>query len=597
MCGFAAIFACHPDADRVDETELKAINQAMVRRGPDGDGCWVSANRRVGLAHRRLAIIDISETGHQPMCVERMDGTGMKIWITYNGEIYNFKELRSGLENQGVVFKSGSDTEVILRLYEFYGADMVKQLRGMFAFALWDEASNGMLLARDAFSIKPLYYADDGRTVRAASQVKALLAGNKIDTTPDAAGHTGFFLFGAVPDPFTMYQGIRALPGGHTLWIGNDGTRVLKPFWKMTDGHDPVPPTADVLREKLLDSVRHHLVADVDVGLFLSSGLDAATICALASELTPSRLLTTTLGFEEFKGSRLDETVLAAEIAATYGADHHRQWVTDRDFMDAKDDILEAMDQPTIDGVNTYFVAKAAADRGLKVALSGLGGDELFAGYNTFHDVPKLVSWLSPVPGMAHLGRAFRAVTAPFCKHRISPKFAGLFEFGGTFEGAYLLRRGLFMPWELPQLMDADMAAQGWRELAPMMMLKDVHRPATTPTAKVAALETGHYMKNQLLRDADWAGMAHSLEIRVPLVDTHVFKSLSPVAWDKSWPGLTKQMMATTPEKALPGAVLSRLKSGFYTPVENWLNTGSDGEIRQRGLRGWANQVYDRFQS
>jgi len=594
MCGFSAIFAYHPDAENVDNKELMAINQAMVRRGPDGDGCWLSGDQRVGLAHRRLAIIDIGVTGHQPMCVKRLDGSGHDLWVTYNGEIYNFKELKQDLESDGVVFKSQSDTEVILRLYERHGLGMVKKLRGMFALALWDEASAGMLLARDPLGIKPLYYADDGKTVRAASQVKALLAGKNINTTPEPAGHVGFFLTGAVPDPFTMVKGIRSLPAGHMLWIERGGARRQQQFWKMFGpGDEVIAP--DGLREQLLDSVRHHLVADVPVGVFLSSGLDSATLCALASELLDKPLETVTLGFDEFSGTALDETVLAGKIAGHYGTKHTEARISKSDFDDAREDILKAMDQPSIDGVNTYFVARAAAIQGLKVVLSGLGGDELFAGYNTFDDVPKLVKNLGRIPGIGCMGRAFRAVAAPFCKHRISPKYAGLFEFGGTYEGAYLLRRGLYMPWELPHLMDPEMAALGWRELSPLMMMKDLHRPVATPVAKIAALETACYMKNQLLRDADWAGMAHSLEIRVPLVDAHLFKAISPVALDQLWTGFSKQMMAGCAQKALPEAVLSRPKSGFFTPVQDWLEKSSGGDVNERGLRGWARQVYKTY--
>ena len=218
MCGIAAIFAYHPNAADVDSQELGRIRDHMIARGPDGSGEWYSLDRRVGLAHRRLAIIDLSESGAQPM-----SGEGGQLVISFNGEIYNYRELRGDLERKGRVFRSQSDTEVLLHLYAEKGEAMVHDLRGMYAFAIWDARRCGLFLARDPFGIKPLYFADDGRSFRVASQVKALLAGGGVDTSPDAAGHVGFFLWGHVPEPHSLYQGIRALPAGSSLWVDGKG--------------------------------------------------------------------------------------------------------------------------------------------------------------------------------------------------------------------------------------------------------------------------------------------------------------------------------------------------------------------------------------
>src|SRR5437763_5261296 len=293
MCGIAAIFNYGTNADYVSREELLAMRDHMASRGPDGVGEWISADQRVGLGHRRLSIIDLSPTGAQPMFNE-----DKSLAIIFNGEIYNYRELRADLEKRGQRFFSQSDTEVILKLFAERGADVVHALRGMYAFIIWDARKKELFFARDPFGIKPLYYADDGKTVRVASQVKALLAGGNIDTSVDPAGHVGFFLWGAVPDPFTLYRGISALPAGHTLTISENGDRQLRAFCSIPEilqdaesefrapGSSLPAPCSDreLLHSALHDSAEHHLVADVPVGVFLSAGLDSSTITALVSE-------------------------------------------------------------------------------------------------------------------------------------------------------------------------------------------------------------------------------------------------------------------------------------------------------------------------
>jgi len=604
MCGLAAIFAYADDAPNVDGAMLGAISDAVARRGPDGQGLWLAADRRVGFAHRRLAIIDLGDRAAQPMF---QDGPKGRLAITYNGEIYNFLELRERLEAENYAFVTNSDTEVLLNLYRRYGSDMVDHLRGMYAFAIWDEERRGLFLGRDPFGIKPLYYRDDGKTVAVASQVKALLAGLAAAGIPrptvDAAGHVGFFLFGYVPEPHTLYDGIRALPAGTTLWIDKNGPAPEHNFFNVSDrlarsaesGPDTALPEG-ALGDLLRDSVRHHFVSDVPVGVFLSSGLDSATLAGLASEVKGANLDTLTLGFDEFAGTARDEVPLAEKIAQHYGTRHHTVRVAGGDFADDLDDLLDAMDQPSIDGVNTYFVAKAARREGLKVALSGLGGDELLCGYDTFSQVPSLVSALGWMPGRGRLGRGLRALLAPASGLGLPPKAAGLLEYGGRYGEAYLLRRALMMPWELEgelsTVMDAAMIRQGLADLQATRQLERCQRDIGGGKRKLVALEMSWYMRSQLLRDADWAGMAHGVEIRVPLVDPVLFEGLAAHLGTAAGPD--KQAMARTPAVPLPAAVLNRPKSGFFVPVREWLegDKGGGGGPGERGLRGWAKRVY-----
>jgi asparagine synthase (glutamine-hydrolysing) len=597
MCGIVGILAYHNSAPPIAREEIVRMREAMSSRGPDGAGLWISQENRVALAHRRLSIIDLSDAGAQPM------GTpDQSIWVVFNGEIYNYPELRDTLENRGYRFQSHSDTEVLLHLYQEYGDGMMDRLRGMYAFAIWDSVRKRVLLSRDPFGIKPLYYADDGKTLRFASQVKALRAGGAVDTAPQPAGHAGFFLWGYVPEPYTLFQGIRALPAGSTMvkdLLGNTEVRsfcsipeeIEKAYAIGKDSSINRQAMQDELKQALDDSIKHHLVADVPVGIFLSSGLDSSSITALASQ-KQHQLHSITLGFQELQGTSQDETSHAAKIAARYGTMHQTQWITREDFQRDYQKILEVMDQPSTDGVNMYFVAKVAATAGMKTALSGLGGDELFGGYPSFHDIPRMARNLSLPGAFPGLGRMFRTVTAPWLKHFASPKYAGLLEYGGSYAGAYLLRRGLFMPWELPDVMDPDMARAGWQELQPLARLEETIPHLPEDFLKVAALEMVWYMRNQLLRVADWAGMAHSLEIRVPLVDITLLRKIGPLLASNHRPG--KLDMAGTLENPLPNEVLNRTKSGFFVPVRRWLASipskklvGSDHD-----WRGWAQQVY-----
>ena len=586
MCGLTAIFAYRDGAAPVERPELERISQAMLPRGPDGDGLWISPAGDLGLAHRRLAILDPSPAGQQPMSL--LDDHGdVRLSITYNGEIYNFRALRSELSGQGHHFETNSDTEVLLHLYDRHGAAMVEHLRGMYAFAIWDRDRRGIFLARDPFGIKPLYYADDGKTLRVASQVKALRAGGAIAHTVNPAGHVGFYLFGYVPEPQTFCKEIKALPAGCRLWVDGNGPGPVERHFTLEGGWESganTVPLADALR----DSVHHHLVSDVPVGVFLSAGLDSATLAGLASEIQGTNLQTITLSFDEFKDSPLDEAPLAEKMAAAMGSRHRTVRVAGEAFRRDYKAVIQAMDQPSIDGVNTYFVAKAAADAGLKVALSGVGGDELFGGYNSFTDIPKLVNRVGWVPGAGTIGRAFRAVSGGLISRFMSPKYAGLLEYSSSYGAAYLLRRGLYMPWELPNIMDPDFVRAGWQALQPIIALDETHAAQSTPHAKVSSLEMAWYLRSQLLRDADWAGMAHSLEIRTPLVDATLFRQIAGL-------GATKRDMADCLRQPLPDAVLNRQKTGFFIPVREWLNGDGTSSAGERGLRGWSRQVYGEF--
>lgn len=602
MCGINGIFSYQRASSAPSPDELIMTRDAMISRGPDGAGIWSSESGRCLLGHRRLSILDLNERAAQPM--SRVDGQYV---VTFNGEIYNYPELRGELEAEGVIFRTETDTEVLLHMYAKWGEKMVHQLRGMFAFAIWDTQRSGLFIARDPYGIKPLYVSDDGWTFRFASQVKALIAGGKISLEKEPAGLVGFHLFGNVPEPFTLYRDVRALPAGHTQWIDRAGPREPARYHSIAQtfasnhSADESSDLQETLRLSVRESVQAHLLADVDVGLFLSGGIDSGALLGLCHELGHVGIKTITLGFDEFEGTLEDEVPLAAEVAKRYGASHFIRRVSEAEFHEDLPKILEAMDQPSIDGVNTWFVAKAASEVGLKVALSGLGSDELFAGYPSFADIPRWKRRFGPFAKVPGIGPAIRTILKtgyPDIAER-NPKALAMFDYSGSWGGAYLLRRGLFMPHELAEVMDPELALEGLNRLRPVERLSRSLEPDPgSDLARVATLESSFYLRNQLLRDADWAGMAHSLEIRVPFVDRTLLEEVS-AHMHGAEKGEAKGALARAPELPLPAEVAGREKTGFVVPTDKWMTkiarTKSTAIGSSKGMvsRKWSKFVLD----
>jgi asparagine synthase (glutamine-hydrolysing) len=598
MCGIAGIFAYDHLALPVDVEELSAVRDAMAARGPDGADIWISKDRRIGFAHRRLAIIDLSPAGAQPMA--SADGS---LVITFNGEIYNYRELRQSLERDGYRFRSQSDTEVLLALYEQHGEAMVHRLRGMYAFAIWDARHQCLFLARDPFGIKPLYYCDDGHTVRFASQVKALVRGNGVRLTSDPGGHVGFFIFGYVPEPRTLYRQIRGLAAGCTLSIRREQRPICRRFYdlaaKIAEAEtvrEAVMSDAeqvDVVTEALKDSVAHHLIADVPVGIFLSAGIDSNVIASTMRSVSDTDLLAITMGFGEFAGTERDEMPLAKAQADKLQMRHVARWVNREEFYRDVDKVWSAMDQPSIDGVNTWLVAKAAAEVGVKVCISGLGGDELFAGYPSFHQVPQLNNMLSGVTVPQAMKAMYRLLARALPEKLVSPKYSYALDHLRSLHDAYLLRRALFLPEELANFLDPQLVREGLDELDVLGSLERSVSGVRGSHATVSALELSWYMRSQLLRDADWAGMAHGVEVRVPMLDSRLFESLLPILASQHPP--TKNVLLRAAGQKLLPALRTRAKTGFATPVRQWLEARYQRAGRYRGLRAWSRVVYAEF--
>lgn len=581
MCGIVGLY--ERDAPQPDGLAcLRTMRDSMVERGPDDCGEAVLAAGRVLLGHRRLSIIELSKLGHQPMVSP--DG---RHTIVFNGEIYNHLDLRPSLERAGWQFRSGSDTETILAAYKVHGPAAFSLLRGMFALAIWDEQRGSLVLARDPHGIKPLYYRS-APSFAFASQVRALLADPRTPREIDPHGLAGFAIWGSIPEPATLVASIAALPAGHWMEAKEGVPGPSRPFLRITDLYrgspqgDPVDP-----RAALRDSVRAHMLADTEVGCFLSAGVDSGAILGMMRDCSPPALRAITLRFSEFAGTERDETQLAAKVAEVYGAQHRIETIDEADFRASQSQILDAMDQPSIDGVNTWFVSRAAARAGLKVALSGLGGDELLGGYSTFSTIPRTRRMLAFASHLGPIGAAARAFLRRFGRG----KARDVLEFDASFATAYLLRRAMALPRDASLVLGAELMAKWPPDFDPAAAVRPFEGDdEESDLLRVGLAEASVYMRNQLLRDSDWAGMAHSLEIRLPLVDTVLTGQLAGLL-PQFRNGRGKSVLASAPATPLPPAIVDRPKTGFGIPVAQWVGGGRDSRL----ANGWARRVLEAY--
>jgi len=576
MCGIAGIFADASGAAVTTEV-LTALRDAQRHRGPDDAGLWISGDARVGLAHRRLSIIDVSSGGHQPMATA--DG---KLRVVYNGEIYNHEALRAELVARGCHFASTSDTEVLLHGYREWGLGLLDRIRGMFAFALHDAERRELLLARDPLGIKPLYYADAGKRLVFASELRALRQVAELGDV-DPEGLATFLLWGSIASPHTLFQGARALPPGSWLRVSEDGRRQQHRYYEL-EAQFPAPQTpramdaeeaSERVRSALRDSVRHHLVADVPVGAFLSGGVDSSALVGLLAEAHDGPLETVTLAFDV---PQLDEGALAARAARLYGTQHHEIRLRVEEVRERIPDAIAALDQPTIDGVNTYFVSEAAARAGLKVAVSGVGGDELFGGYESFHRIPQVRALhrrLGVLPGASALASAGGGALERLALPRRAAKLVRALRHGSDAYGAYFAERGLFSPPEVRALLHPDLH-EAVDRCGPAAWLRgrlDLER--IDAGDRISALELRQYLQVQLLRDTDAASMAHSLEVRTPLVDRELLRALAEVPAHQRQAGPAKRLLREAPKPPVPADLWDRRKQGFTLPFEHWLRSGA----------------------
>lgn len=595
MCGIVGIFRSGGDTTPADRCAVERMVAAQTHRGPDDAGLF--QNARVVLGHRRLAIIDLSATGHQPMSNE--DGT---IWVTYNGEIYNHAELAGELCRHR--FVSRCDTEVLLHGYEEWGIEgLLRKLRGMFAFAIYDGRGTQplCLLARDRLGIKPLYYMARPDSMAFASEVKALVASGLAPNRKDSAAITGLLLFGSVPAPATGIQGVQCLLPGHYLIAGGTGVTTRK-YWE--PGLDTETGTDDAssasgLRATLADAVHRHLVSDVPVGVFLSGGVDSAVLVALASR-AKSSLTTLTVIFDEREFS---EGAEARQIAHQFGTDHREVRVTSQDFMNELPNVLRVMDQPTNDGVNTYFVSHAARQAGLTVLLSGLGGDEVFGGYKHYRWLARhgnSIRRFSALPGFLRRSVLATAVSYGRARGRENWMRLASLEDGVSDAGLYLALRGFFAPEQVRALLDVQSSEV---RLVADEYLDALHPPNGNGVATGGAfrnLEMRRYLHDQLLRDTDVFSMAHSIEVRVPFLDHKVVECAARLPQPEVNGHGNKPLLTEAVDEPAVYEAARRSKRGFAFPFGKWMRQHSQ-ELREMALaggylnRGAIGQLWNEF--
>ncbi|SRR6266481_971078 len=621
---------------------VERMNAALRHRGPDDEGISNFEIRdskfefQIALSNTRLAIIDLSVAGHQPM-----QDSDCGLTITYNGEIYNFRELRAEIGDAFGPWHSDTDTEVVLRAYRKWGVDAFAKLRGMFALGIWDAKQRELVLARDRFGIKPLYYygqdlqdgqdsleagvarrlssqdiCSAGNSLIFASEVRALLATGLVERKLSPAGVASYLEYGSIQAPATIIDGVQSVLPGHYLRVraaesglmvsdsvfaGLDFTTKTRGAQRergerevqatvLTEGFAKSPPrTRDEavagLRERLTESVRLHLVSDVPLGVFLSGGMDSSALVALMSQVTKEKPRTFSVVFDEAQFSEAPHSRLIAEHFQT---DHHEIHLTEDQLLGMLPAALAAMDQPTMDGVNTFVVSKAVKEAGVTVALSGLGGDELFAGYATFRRALRLKE-------MSGIFRSLLRTAAQVGKTRLNgsvrrQKFWQLAESDGSPASVYAITRQLFAVQQIKAISDCGIRNSDLNSNRDSKHLETESAQGNSQSAirnskfdtinKISVLEMQGYMTNTLLRDTDFMSMAHSLEVRVPFVDSEVVGYVLGLPGEWKLNGTRpKPLLADVFSDLLPPKFLERSKMGFTLPFEKWMRLGLRDEI------------------
>ncbi len=567
MCGIAGIVGIGSVEYRGAIIQMMA---AMEHRGPNDSGLWVSKSGQCILGHRRLAILDLSNSAHQPM-----NSCNSRFVLSYNGECYNYLELRKELEGKGVRFRSSGDTEVVLEALARDGIGILHRLNAMFALALWDEQEKRLLLARDRFGQKPLYWTRFRDGLLFASEVRALLASGLVERRISKTGLRSFLSYGSVQGPDTIVAGVRLLPRASTLSVRVGQSPQQTPYWEPQRGQQPVSATD--LRDCFVAAVQRHLISDVPIGIFLSGGVDSSVVTASACKAAKGVVKSLAVVFPD--QPRESEGVHARRVAQSTGANHTEIPVTGRDMLSMLDDALDRIDQPTVDAINTYIVSQAARQAGLTVALSGVGGDELFGGYSTFTEVPRLLNYRNMVgPVRSFLRRLLKRSTPT---KPLWSKLLDILDAPARFVPVYLNRRKLFTSRWLRALM-LTIREEDWisgldpeRETG----LESLAEGRSSPDA-VAQLELESYMGQTLMRDADVMGMACSLEIRSPFLDAEFATLALAQPPESRLPrnGVRKWALIEAFRDWVPEENWQRAKQGFGLPFEIWLRH----ELRER---------------
>ena len=605
MCGIAGIYNLRAD-QAMDFSCAERMRDHLRHRGPDDQGIYFSPDKLICLINTRLSIIDLTALGHQPM-----SDAEAKVWISYNGEIYNYSALRSELKSIGYNFVSNSDTEVIINGYKEWGIEgLLKRLRGMFALAIYDfrSARHKFILARDRFGIKPLYYYQDERLFVFASEVKSIVNSGIVPVEYNKKTDVAFLVFGYIPAPFTTVNNIFALPVGSYLLIDTYQQRMVK-YYDLVDkfAGPKIKESADLnnrLRYLLEETIGIHLTSDAPLGIFLSGGIDSSALVALASKFRNTRLTTLSIVFDEEAYSEIGYQRIVAE---QYHTDHREIRVTENDFYAEIENIFKAMDQPTHNGINTYFVSRAAKQAGLKAVLSGTGGDEIFCGYDSFKKI-QLFNAIHNLPKLCRMPFALAVASSDRWRKLTYLKNNGNLDL-------YLIFRGFFIPGDVARILgisegEVNDVLDSFELSPPQAGPPSAEAiPATNcgasylnPIDWLSYMEIDFYLKNQLLKDTDVMSMCHSVETRVPFLDhmlVDFVASIEPKAKiNRGHP--PKPLLAKAMSGMLSQEIISRKKHGFTFPFDLWIKKRGNELLGAALLRGnmdkrYANNLWSNF--
>jgi len=556
MCRIAGIISTRLKPEDIHE-KVSTMCRTLKHGGPDDEGIFLDKKTNLAFGHRRLSIIDLSKNGHQPMADDQK-----KVWITFNGEIYNYLDLKQELTRTGTVFYSTTDTEVILSAYLHWGTAAFSKLRGMFAFALYDTISAVTYLVRDTNGIKPLYYHISDGQLSFSSEVKALkLAG--IATVEDEAWPVRFLAFGNIPEPYTILKKVFSLPKGTFLtWDHHHHNHIITPYYTASTANyiTDKNQAEEYIRESLKTAIKRQLIADAPIGVFLSGGTDSSLVTLLAAQHKQQQLKTISIFFDE---KAYDERQYQNLILDQIEGEKFTHLVRETDFDEYFPQIMAAMDMPTTDGINTWFISNYAHLDGLKAVLSGIGADELFGGYPSFRRI-KYLSYLRKFPAaLLNLTNYFttdRYRKISFLKHN-------------HYLADYLLLRGLFVPADIAKILNTDIRQVNeiLFNSSPDMNLGDYNED------KAAWFESNLYMQNQLLRDTDVMGMSHGLEVRIPFLDEdfkRLVENISPeIRFNNHRP---KKLLTDSFAAILPQAIWNRPKMGFTFPLQQWMKQNNE---------------------
>jgi asparagine synthase (glutamine-hydrolysing) len=588
MCGILGVLSKKNNLEK-----YKNVLNVLKHRGTDDEGIFINEN--IFLGQRRLAIIDLSPSGKQPMSL-KCKKTQSKLIVNFNGEIYNYKELKRELENLGHSFFSNSDTEVILHSYEEWGNEAFSKFRGMFAIALYDENKKELILIRDRFGIKPLYYYFDENNFVFASEIKAFWSIDFIKKEIRNGAPEEFLFFGYLLQPNTFYKNIFVLEAGHYLKIrlNDENFEIkkekfadIKDYYLLPKEKISLEEAIKKTKEALLDSLKYHLVSDVEVGLFLSGGIDSTVLLYLMRELKQEKIKTVSAIFPK---TIYDESEKINELVQKFNTNHLELKITSKDFLENLDNIFYHMDEPTIDGVNTYFVSLAAKKAGLKVVLSGLGGDELFYGYPSFFDLTK-INKIKPILKYLGIGYLLKLFAGEF-----NIKLNKLTDIinSKNLEEAYLIYRRIFGKYN-PKYPNVYEFTNNTNENNKFNNSDDSYIRTNSYNSDygfISFLEMSYYLKNQLLRDSDVFSMAHSIELRVPFVDNVLFEKIVPIPDEyKIKNNISKFLLKEIIKDKVSDKILKQKKQGFVVPIELWLKNEAK-EILQKELLN--NNIFDR---